>query len=315
MNESTPENEPLQVAEARSATVTVSVTPQIKEALEKIVEASESNGIRWSVNREVWERLKFTFDLTGQNGDIAPYAAKSVNEKVRRAAGRALEKEAFQDAGLPEFASDNRPAVNRTRPRHAVNVFADRKAVQIVDGENHSRPILTNDFAALRNDYRKALDSLAYSSDANISDERYFKVEGVWKIGARDELLSMAREMSARIPSGEALKETPKLKLDRVWFRSELEINALRECLTCVSLYRFAMTWEHIREDAVTRLIVQDESAKLFDKEGVQRKLTLDLQELHLGFQKEIIENMQIDTEMLNKLADLGEFRIAKGGE
>ncbi|MEL7481782.1 MAG: hypothetical protein AAGJ29_09480, partial [Pseudomonadota bacterium] len=70
--------------EARLATISVSVTDEIMGALKAAVQQKKSEGLSWSINREAWERLSYTFKLTGPEGSIDPHVELLKSQGNRR---------------------------------------------------------------------------------------------------------------------------------------------------------------------------------------------------------------------------------------
>lgn len=289
---------------ARSISVTITITPEMKDALEAIAKNPGAEGERWSVNREIWERLKYTFDLTGLGGDIEPHAKRLVTDRVRRATGRLLEEKAFELAGVPRFRSTRalgdddvaRPTLSSS------NAFAAH-----VEGpaEKYTHPMLTDDFLSLRDDYQKALYDLVFVTDANLSEAQFASIDGIWKSTARSELFRIADALTDRLGSLAEASDTALIEAERVTVRADNELVALQECLTCEALHRFAETWIHLRDDAVSRLISRSQNQHLprpIDGEKIHQKLGRDLALLYKSFQNEIVENMNCFVKILEAL-------------
>lgn len=241
-------------SEARTETVSINVTPTVKQALERLVNERRSEDSRWSINREGWERLKYTFELTGTGGQrIDSHAAELAVNAGRLRATQRLRQAIFEKVEkAPEFAlTITRRPFENGRPRFRDGTTGAIGAPQM--DSFHSDYIVVDDLLALRADNAAAIEKLTLQTDSPVSD---VQVQSISKLehGARTHLLELLADLADRTIALN-LDTLSNIQTRRALTRLFDEWGAIRECLIVSVLANYAYDWQMIRDDALKELI------------------------------------------------------------
>ncbi len=255
--------------DARSQTITISVTPRIKLALDRAVDERQSDGQTWSVNREAWERLRYTFELTGEGDEenapkeIELFANELAAGKVKREADSAMRWAIIGESKAPPFSSPTLLTKGAPRSRRAagdgVNVLAGILQAApmnaLADAVADDPYIPTDDLDSLRSENRTNLDSLTVETDANVSDDDLRVLQDIWSPDAVPVLRRLCAELIERTPDASEYDALPLPRQRRLATRLQAEYKCLRELEAVRLLARYASAWLTILDGAIEDFI------------------------------------------------------------
>lgn len=286
-------------SDVRSETITINVTPRIKAAMEQLVEVRKASGEpRWSINREGWQRVKYTFDLTGTDGQTIDTFAKRLREDKGSAKVRLLLIDAvFKNTErAPMFTSklSDISLSSRGRPRNR----GGSSRISALGGPPMRRSIPSSDYvetedlSLLRSDLREAISALTVDSDAPIDDDMLPDIGTIGsEVGPRF-LKRLLNDLQSRIPSVDDFESGSIVQRTRVLRRLHREWSAIREALITHELARYAMRWAQIRDDAIDDILPYFETdafSEILESQAYAAALRID--EAHDQLRSRLIED------------------------
>lgn len=258
-------------ASARYETITVSLTADIKEALDREVEARKAAGERASVNFVAWERIRYTYELTGKDGEtIAPFEDRLKQDNGSDAVRALLVSAIFEKCKrAPRFAAKvpDMTLLRRGRPRG----LSSSSGLPILGGPPVRRKppasdyLETENLSLLRSDLREAIGNLTLHSDAPIEDEALPDIGTLGSANGPALLRRLLSDLQSRVPSKDEFEALTIVRQQRILRRLHKEWSALREALITHALAAYAMMWAQIRDDAIDEVLPHSET-DLFDE-------------------------------------------------
>lgn len=306
----------------RSETVTVTVTPDLKSALERAVAAKKASGDnKASVNREAWERLRYTFDLTGEGDDetppddIAEFADKLAKGKARREASYIMRDAITMASKIRDFAYAQLAARGKPRSRLSLYGGVDPSSGILFGGPKNALAeyplddpyVPTEDISALRSENRSNIDKLTVETEAAVSDDDLRALQDLRSTEGDAVLKRLQSELLGRFPKASEYDSLAKPQQRRLLVRLSAECDCLKELEAVRILGRYGIKWKVILEAATEHYISALPKGATDEYGELAAQLAIvpakQLHEAHDVFSKEVELAKEASAKMVEKLA------------